>query len=60
MTLRFRREVAVDLRAARSWYEARREGLGDEFMLAVDRLLDNRVVLAVLHQAVSPKRWPGR
>jgi hypothetical protein len=48
MTLRFRREVAVDLRAARLWYEARREGLGDEF------------VLAVLHQAVSPKRWPGR
>jgi plasmid stabilization system protein ParE len=95
MTLRFRPEVAVDLRAARRWYEARREGLGDEFILAVDRLLarvdaapdefprvkaetrrallrrfpyaiffviedDDRVVLAVLHQAVNPKRWPER
>jgi plasmid stabilization system protein ParE len=39
MTLRFRPEVAADLRAARSWYEARRVGLGDELMLAVDQLL---------------------
>jgi plasmid stabilization system protein ParE len=95
MTLRFRPEVAADLRAARSWYDARRVGLGDEFMVAVDRLLaridarpdefprvkadtrrallrrfpyaifftvekKDRVVLAVLHQAASPKRWPQR
>ena len=95
MTLRFRAEVAADLRAARSWYEVRRVGLGDDFMLAIDRLLaridatpdefprvkaeirrallrrfpyaifftvekKDRVVLAVLHQAVSPKRWPKR
>jgi hypothetical protein len=40
MTLRFRPEVASDLRAARDWYEARQEGLGDEFTLAVERLLE--------------------
>ena len=39
MTLRFRAEVAADLAAARAWYESRRLGLGDEFILAVDALL---------------------
>jgi toxin ParE1/3/4 len=95
MTLRFRSEVAADLRAARAWYEARREGLGAEFMLAIEGVLErvdatpgefprvraetrralvrrfpyaiffvvengDRIVLAVLHQAVNPKRWPER
>ena len=93
MTLRFRPKVADDLRDARTWYEGRREGLGDEFMEAVERMLERvdrtpeqfpiihrnvhralirrfpyaiffiqedgeRVVLAVLHQAVNPARWP--
>lgn len=95
MVLRFRPEVYGDLQDARDWYEARRLGLGDEFVIAVNQVLirvdavpkqfpivhtevrrallrrfpyaiffiddqQERLVLAVLHQAVSPHRWPGR
>ena len=38
--LRFRPEVAADLRSAQEWYEARRRGLGHEFILALESLLE--------------------
>jgi plasmid stabilization system protein ParE len=31
-TIRFRPEVAVDLREAAEWYNEKRDGLGDEFL----------------------------
>jgi hypothetical protein len=38
--LRFRGEVADDLSSAWDWYEARKPGLGDEFLAAVARCTD--------------------
>ncbi len=37
--LRLRPEAETDLRAAHQWYEGRRAGLGDEFLVEIDRSL---------------------
>ena len=53
---RFRPEVAIDLSGAWEWYEARRPGLGDEFLAAVERCTErvsaNPVLFATVHRAV--------
>jgi toxin ParE1/3/4 len=38
--VRFRSEAAEDVLAARSWYEDQRRGLGDEFELSLERVID--------------------
>jgi plasmid stabilization system protein ParE len=38
--IRFRTEAARDVEEARAWYDANRRGLGDEFVLALERVLD--------------------
>jgi plasmid stabilization system protein ParE len=42
MSLRLiiRPEAEADLEEAKSWYEQRRKGLGDEFLLCVEEALD--------------------
>jgi plasmid stabilization system protein ParE len=54
--LRFRGEVADDLSSAWDWYEARKPGLGDEFLAAVarctDRVSANPVIFATVHRDV--------
>ena len=49
-SLRFRPEVAQDLRGARDWYESRVAGLGTEFMAefwaATDRLIERPLSFA--------------
>lgn len=37
--VRFRKEVAPELAAARAWYEDRQEGLGDEFLHTIRKLV---------------------
>jgi hypothetical protein len=34
--VRFRLEAAADVEAARTWYDEQRNGLGDEFVAAVE------------------------
>jgi len=55
-TLRFRPEVVGDLSAAWGWYEARRAGLGDEFLAAVERcnerIAANPALFAPVHREV--------
>lgn len=62
--LRFRPEVAVDLSGAWAWCEARRPGLGDEFLAAVERCAErvsaNPVLFAVLHARRDPGVWQTR
>ena len=49
--VRFRPEVADDLRDATAWYEAKRSGLGDEFLReywsAVERITNQPFAYAV-------------
>jgi hypothetical protein len=40
MTIRFRSEAASDVALAREWYDAQRSGLGDQFVEALDHLID--------------------
>ena len=40
MTIRFRSEAASDVWLAREWYDAQRPGLGDEFVQALERVID--------------------
>ena len=40
MTVRFRSEAATDVALAKEWYDARRTGLGDEFVEALEHLID--------------------
>jgi len=40
MTIRFRSEAASDVALARAWYDAQRSGLGDEFVEALEHLID--------------------
>ena len=40
MTVRFRSEAASDVVLAREWYDAQRPGLGDEFVQALERVID--------------------
>jgi len=37
--VRFRKEVAPELTAARAWYEDRHEGLGDDFLQTIRNLV---------------------
>ena len=46
----FRRAAAEEFLEARDWYEAKREGLGQDFA----------VVLAVFHCARDPSIWRDR
>lgn len=54
--LRFRPEVADDLLGAREWYEARRPGLGEEFLAAVERCTEristNPALFSTVHRDV--------
>ena len=40
MTVRFRSEAASDVLLAREWYDAQRPGLGNEFVQALERVID--------------------
>lgn len=40
MKVRFRSEAESDVVLAREWYDARRLGLGDEFIQALERAID--------------------
>jgi toxin ParE1/3/4 len=50
MEVRFHRLAAREYEDARTWYERRREGLGDAFADEVDR--------AIARIEKSPTRWP--
>jgi plasmid stabilization system protein ParE len=51
LVVRYRPEVADDLRDAADWYEQKRSGLGDEFLaefwLAIDDVIDRPLSFAV-------------
>ncbi len=51
----YRPEIQDDLNEACRWYEQQRVGLGDEFLRAVEKTLDeiSRNPLRVLHQGCS-------
>ena len=50
MTIVLRPEAEADLQEARDWYDARRQGLGSEFIGEVD---------AVFHRlAINPQHFP--
>lgn len=40
MRVRFRLEAAADVEAARAWYDEQRSGLGDEFVAAVESVVE--------------------
>ena len=40
MKIRFRSEAESDVVLAREWYDAQRLGLGDEFVLALEHVID--------------------
>lgn len=40
MIVRFRAEAANEVVSARSWYDEQRAGLGDEFVVSLERILD--------------------
>lgn len=40
MNVRFRSEAASDVVLAREWYDAQRPGLGDEFVQALEAVVD--------------------
>ncbi len=50
MHVRFHRLAAKEYREARVWYERRRSGLGQSFLIEVDR--------AVGRISSHPERWP--
>ncbi len=56
----YRREIQDDLNQASRWYEQRREGLGDEFIRAVEKTLEgisrNPLRYAALHRDVRCAR----
>jgi toxin ParE1/3/4 len=63
--LRIRPEAEADLLEASGWYEGRRAGLGDEFLLEADRCLtliqENPRLCAEIHRSVRRallKRFP--
>jgi plasmid stabilization system protein ParE len=39
MVVRFRLEAASDVTTAREWYDWRRPGLGDDFVLSLERVI---------------------
>lgn len=59
-TVEFRPEVEEDVAEAASWYEARQEGLGDDFIREVMRVWDRLAVdpiTASRHGAMKDIRW---
>ncbi len=58
--IRFRPEVADDLRTAVDWYEAKRTGLGDEFLgeywSAIDRIIDQPQGYGLVHAGLRACR----
>ncbi len=40
MKVRFRTEAASDVMSAREWYDAQRSGLGDDFVAALEHVID--------------------
>ena len=40
MVIRFRTEAASDVVLARDWYDAQRPGLGNDFVRALERVID--------------------
>ncbi len=40
MKVRFRTEAAFDVTSAREWYDAQRAGLGDDFVQALEHIID--------------------
>ncbi len=40
MKVRFRTEAASDVMSAREWYDAQRPGLGDDFVAALEHVID--------------------
>ena len=59
----FLRQALADLRAAHSWYEEQRPGLGDEFADVVDSAVEcdqALIVVACLHVALDPQRHQSR
>ena len=40
MTIRFRTEAASDVTSAREWYDGQRVGLGDDFVRALEHVID--------------------
>lgn len=59
-TILFRPEVAEDLRNAVDWYDAKRAGLGDEFLdeywSAIDRIVDRPLAYGLAHAALRACR----
>ena len=40
MKVRFRTEAASDVTSAREWYDTQRPGLGDDFVAALEHIID--------------------
>jgi plasmid stabilization system protein ParE len=58
--IRFRPEVADDLRDAFDWYDAKKTGLGDEFLgeywSAIERIMNQPLVYGVGHTGLRACR----
>jgi plasmid stabilization system protein ParE len=58
--IRFRPELADDLRTAVDWYDAKRTGLGDEFLgeywSAIERITDQPLAYGVTHAGLRACR----
>lgn len=56
--------AAADIEDAFRWYESRRSGLGDEFLLALtstrNRILEHPEAYPVLHRTTRRALLPGR
>lgn len=59
-TIRYRPEIQDDLRSGSDWYNSKRDGLGDEFMIdywdAVDQLANRPLSFAVAANGLRPCR----
>jgi toxin ParE1/3/4 len=53
--VRFRPEAEAEALETRDWYEGRREGLGAEFRIALDRTIDRIVVNPFRYRQVRGK-----
>jgi plasmid stabilization system protein ParE len=54
--LRVRLMAEADITAAALWYEARRAGLGDEFLAEVDRGIKRALDNPLTYRVIYPKR----
>lgn len=50
--LTVRRPARDDIREARTWYEGQREGLGEEFLAAVEEALERLRQTPEMHQVI--------